>query len=41
MECDYDQDEKNEGQYFINGEILENGEFIYDKPIRSHDYVSE
>jgi hypothetical protein len=34
-------DEDNTGEYVINGEILENGEFIYDKPIRSHDYRFE
>ena len=38
-EVKYDYDDNNEGEYVINGEILENGEFIYDKPIRSHDFI--
>ena len=28
----------DEYEYIIKGEILENGEFIYDKPIRSNNY---
>jgi hypothetical protein len=36
-----DYDEPDIGEYVINGEILENGEFIYDKPIRSHDYYQD
>jgi len=36
--CDSDDEDEKIGHYVINGEILENGEFIYDKPIRSHDY---
>ena len=38
MECEPNEENKLIGEYIINGEILENGEFIYDKPIRSHDY---
>ena len=40
VDCDSDdeEEEKNAGEYVINGEILENGEFFYDKTIRSHNY---
>ena len=43
VDCDsYDEEEeKNSGEYIIYGEILENGEFFYDKTIRSHDYRYE
>lgn len=37
-EVNSDNEENNTGEYIINGEVLENGEFIYDKPIKSHDY---
>jgi len=36
---EYDADEyENKQSYIIFGEILENGEFIYNKPILSNDY---
>jgi len=38
IECDMDDEDKHIGLYIIRGEILENGEFIYDKPIRSNSY---
>ena len=37
-ESDRDEEDKYPGVYIIKGEILENGEFIYDKPIRSNSY---
>ena len=33
-----DDAEKYKDSYIISGEILEDGEFIYDKPIRSNHY---
>ena len=38
IKCDIDEEDKHPGLYIIKGEILENGEFIYDKPIRSNSY---
>jgi len=38
VNCDDEDENENVGQYIIYGDILENGEFIYDKPIKSHDY---
>ena len=35
---DIDDAEKYKDSYIISGEILEDGEFIYDKPIRSNHY---
>lgn len=35
---DIDDTEKYKDYYVISGEILETGEFIYDKPIRSNHY---
>ena len=40
-EEEYDMDFNDDefvNDYIIHGEILENGEFIYDKPIRSNSY---
>ena len=37
-ESDRDEEDKYPGVYIIKGEILENGEFIYDKPIRSNSH---
>jgi hypothetical protein len=37
-ESDRDEAVNYPGVYIIKGEILENGEFIYDKPIRSNSY---
>jgi len=34
-------EEENEKSYIVYGEILENGEFIYNKPILSNDYYEE
>jgi len=41
VDWDDEDDEHDIGEYVIYGEILENGEFIYDKKIRSHDYRYE
>ena len=38
LKSDRDEEDKYSGLYIIKGEILENGEFIYDKPIRSNSY---
>jgi hypothetical protein len=38
VDWDDEDDAYDIGEYVINGEILENGEFFYDKTIRSHDY---
>ena len=35
---DIDDKDKYKDSYIISGEILDNGEFIYDKPIRSNHY---
>jgi len=37
-ENDRDEEDKYSGLYIVKGEILENGEFIYDKPIKSNNY---
>ena len=41
VDWDDEDDAYDIGEYVINGEILENGEFFYDKTIRSHDYRHE
>jgi len=41
VDRDDEDDAYDIGEYVIYGEILENGEFIYDKTIRSHDYRYE
>ena len=41
INSDRDEEDKYSGVYIIKGEILENGEFIYDKPIRSNHYNSD
>lgn len=38
FKSDRDEEDKYSGLYIIKGEILENGEFIYDKPIRSNSH---
>jgi len=38
VDWDDEDDAYDIGEYVIYGEILENGEFYYDKTIRSHDY---
>jgi hypothetical protein len=35
---DEDENEKNMDDYVIKGEFLENGEIIFNKPIRSNTY---
>jgi hypothetical protein len=37
-ENDMDDENKYSELYIIKGEILENGEFVYDKPIRNNSY---
>ena len=37
-ENDRDEEDKYPGLYIVKGEILENGEFIYDTPIKSNNY---
>jgi hypothetical protein len=37
-ENDMDDENKYSELYIIKGEILENGEFLYDKPIRNNSY---
>ena len=38
LKSDRDKEDKYPGLYIVKGEILENGEFVYDKPIRSNSY---
>ena len=38
VDCALDKEDEIAEYYVINGEILENGKLIIDKPIRSHDY---
>jgi hypothetical protein len=41
LQSDRDEEDKHPGLYIIKGETLENGEFIYDNPIRSNSYREE
>ena len=41
VDWDDEDDAYDIGEYVIYGKILENGEFFYDKTIRSHDYCYE